>query len=184
MLDAAGKPLPEDSRATTDLANLISGRNSGLQALPDGRILVASVPAQFPLPASDTEIEPSLFLVSPTDKKIFRVPTAPGALPTDIRFTLAPDGKRVAVTESQKDAVAVVELATGKVDIISPAHDRWDTKALPAWKSGTELTFAALHEGKPSWMLWNVDGTNRCLSERWPPEATAKWMSKSEEKKP
>jgi hypothetical protein len=105
------------------------------------------------------------------------VPTAPGDLPVNLGFfTASPDGKRVAVVESETDAVAVVEIDSGKTQIISPPHPRWQCRTMPAWKSATELTFAALHDGGPAWMLWREGEPLRCISESWPKSSTAKWL--------
>ena len=47
---------------------------------------------------------------------------------------------------------------------------------MPAWKSATELTFAALHEGAPAWMLWSEGEPLRCISKSWPKSRTATWL--------
>jgi hypothetical protein len=112
------------------------------------------------------------------------VPTAPGDLPANLSFfTPSPDGKRVAIVESDTDAVAVVDLATGKTDIVSAAHPRWGGRTMPAWKSATELTFAALDKptGAPKWMYWIPDAGVRSISKTWPPDATRDWLNEKKD---
>lgn len=150
-----------------------------LQALPDGRVLFASQPVTLPVGGPGPELEPRLYLVSADGKSVEAVPTTTGDLPTNLGyFTASPDGRLVAVVESETDAVAVVELSTGKTQIISPPHPRWQCKTIPAWKSATELTFAALHGAadEPKWMLWTEGAGVRCISEKWPAVATADWL--------
>lgn len=155
-----------------------------LQVLSDGRVLFASQPVVLPIGGPGPELEPRLYLVSSDGKSVQAVPTTSGDLPTNLGyFTASPDGRLVAVVESETDAVAVVELSTGKTQIISPPHARWQCETIPAWKSATELTFAALHgaAGEPKWMLWTEGAGVRCISEKWPATATADWL---EHKKP
>ncbi len=148
-------------------------------ALPDGRVLFASQPATLPAPGDGLEVAPLLYTVTPDGKKVEVVPTAPGDLPANLGFfTLSPDGTRLAVVESDTDAVAVVELASGRVDVVSPAHAGWHCRTLPQWKSSTELTFAALQDGVPRWMLWTTSGELRCLSTSWDVTAAAEWLEK------
>lgn len=157
-----------------------------LSSLPDGRVLFASQPVTLPAPSDIVKIEPRLYVISANGKSVSAVPTAPGDLPTNLSFFVAsPDGKRVAVVESDTDAVAIVELSTGKTEIVSPAHPNWRCRTMPAWKSATELTFAALSSpaGNPQWMLWTEGAGIRSISEKWPAEATAKWLEKKEGQK-
>lgn len=157
-----------------------------LCALPDGRVLFASQPAILPAASEGFNLDPRLFAVSADGKAVSAIPTAPGDLPTNLSFFVAsPDGKRIAVVESDTDAVAVVELATGKTDIVSPAHRQWHCRTLPAWKSASELTFAGLSSptGNPQWMLWTQGGGVKSISEKWPADATRDWLEKKEEQK-
>jgi hypothetical protein len=165
--DRLGEPTP--------LATALQFNRPLLQVLADGRVLFASLPVTLPAVAPEPELAPRLFLAD--GKTVAPVPTAPGDLPANLGwFTAAPDGLRVAVVESETDAVAVVELATGATQILSPAHPGWQCRTLPAWKSAAELTFAALHEGAPAWQLWRSDGDTRVLSGNWPAEALANWL--------
>lgn len=159
------------------LATAIALSPPRLQALADGRVLFAGQPVTLPMSGARAELESRLFAVAADGSTVTPVPTAPGDLPVNLAyFAASPDGKRVAVVESETDAVAVVEVDTGKTQIISPPHPRWQCRTLPAWKSAAELTFAALRDGKPAWMLWTGSDDLRCLSEPWQAAATAKWL--------
>jgi dipeptidyl aminopeptidase/acylaminoacyl peptidase len=176
--------LIEKPKTSPALAMAITQLGSHLQVLPDGRALFACQPITFPATGSGLEQPPGLFLLSADGSTVTPVPTAPGDLPSNLRhFVVSPDGKRVAVVESETDAVAVVELETAKTTFVSPVHDLWQCRTLPSWKSATELTFAALHEGKPACMAWHADGTSRRLSTDWPAEATQDWLSERKEEK-
>lgn len=165
--DRLGEPTP--------LATALQFNRPLLQVLADGRVLFASLPVTLPAVTPDAELAPRLFLAD--GQTVVPVPTAPGDLPANLGwFTASPDGQRVAVVESETDAVAVVELATGATQILSPAHPGWQCRTLPAWKSATELTFAALHDGSPAWQLWQGEGNPRVLSGNWPAEALANWL--------
>ncbi len=161
------------------LAMAITLNRPVLQVLADDRVLFASQPVTLPATGSGPELEPRLFVISADGKTVQPVPAARGDLPVNLAyFTASPDGKRVAVVEGETDAVAVVEIDTGKTQIISPPHPRWQCRTIPAWKSATELTFAALRgtTDAPGWMLWSEDSGIRCLSEKWPATATAQWL--------
>ena len=188
VLGAEGKWLHADAEKEeadrikiTDLALALMPASPRVIALPDGRVLFAGQPATLPAPGAGPEVEPRLFLVSADAKTVTQVPTAAGDLPENLGyFAASPDGAHVAVVESGTDAVAVVHLETGKTEIISPAHPRWQGRTLPDWKAPTELTFAALHDGTPQWMLWKQGERVRCISEKWPAALTQEWL---EEKK-
>lgn len=185
MKKDAAAGTPDTLPAPTDLGMAILLDPPRLQALPDGSILFASQPAVLPAAGSGPEIDPRLFTVSADGKEMKSIPSAPGALPTNLSFFVAsPDGKLAAVVESGNDTVAVVDLATGSLEVISPAHQDWQCRTMPAWKSASELTFAALGKtGSPEWMLWSKAGGVRPISTKWPTEATAKWLKKEEPKK-
>ncbi|MCZ7641160.1 MAG: hypothetical protein M5U12_36995 [Verrucomicrobia bacterium] len=94
-------------------------------------------------------------------------------------FAPSPDGQRVAVVEAGTDAVAVLELATGKVSLLSPAHEGWKSRLIPAWRNPHELSFAALPSAtatRPELMLWRVDAPRRVLSEGWPGDVVKPWL--------
>lgn len=183
VLDDAGK-LAKPSEPRT-LATAITLNRPALQVLPDGRVLFASQPVTLPAVGAGTDLEPRLYLIAADGGSVQAVPTAPGDLPTNLgHFVAAPDGRHIAVVESETDAVAVVETDSGKTQLISPPHPQWQNRTVPAWKSATELTYAALHEGKPAWMLWSTaESTARCLSGSWSASYTAKWLNEDKESK-
>ena len=114
-----------------------------LAVLPDGAIFFASLPSATPaVPATAR-----LFLIDPArgkDARPVAVPADPRSLPGTLPlFAVPPDGKRVALVDGSKDAVAVPELATGKVDAVFPDLG-WKCRTLPAWRSIDQLAFAAL----------------------------------------
>ncbi len=169
------------------LATAIMLNHPHMQALADGRVLFASQPAVLPAAGTGPELEPRLYVISADGKEVSPIATASGDLPTNLGyFAASPDGKLVAVVESETDAVAVVKLSSGKTQIISPPHPRWQCETIPAWKSATELTFAALHgtAQEPKWMLWSEGAGLRCISAKWPATATAKWLEQKSETKP
>lgn len=179
-----GRLLKAESRAApATLATAVTLNRPALQVLADGRILFASHTVTLPSAGTGPEPEPRLFTISTDGGTVRAVPTTPGDLPTNLAwFAASPDGKRVAVVESETDSVAVVAVDTGKTQIISPPHPRWQSRTMPAWKSATELTFAALHEGSPAWVLWSETTGLRRLSDKWPAAATTKWLEQNSER--
>jgi len=181
LMKKSSEQTSEVMPAPTELGMAILLDPPRLQALPDGRALFASQPATLPATGSGPEINPKLFVVSADGKTLEAVATAPGALPTNLSFFVAsPDGKLAAVVESGNDAVAVIDLVTGASRVISPSHPDWRCRTMPAWKSATELTFAALEkpDSSPAWMLWSKSGGVRPISEKWPAQATGDWLKK------
>lgn len=166
------------------LANVLIPFLPRVNALPDGSVLFASQEASFPAQQLSTIPDSYLYRYMPgnrltEDSTVLRVPTAQGELPANLGyFSASPDGKRVAVVESDTDAVAVVEIETGNVVIISEPHPHAKCRTLPAWRNDNELTFARLDEksGKVEWVLWNTKGETRILNQDWPHEWTADWI--------
>jgi hypothetical protein len=159
------------------LATAITLNRPVVQVLADERVLFASQPVTLPATGTGPELAPRLYVIAADGSAVTPIPTAPGDLPVNLGFFIAsPDGRHVAVVESETDAVAVVEVDTGKTQIISPPHPRWQCRTMPAWKSAAELTFAALHDGAPAWMLWSKGAPLRCISESWSKTKTAKWL--------
>ncbi|MFZ4593382.1 MAG: hypothetical protein ACOYOF_03940 [Verrucomicrobiaceae bacterium] len=162
------------------LAMALLPGSASLRPLPDGRILFASQPITLPVVESRPKLEPLLHLISADGRSLSTIPTAPGDLPTDLNYLVpSPDGTHVAVVEAETDAVAIVELSTGKTEIISAPHSGWKCETIPAWKSATELTFAALGTDTrtPQWMLWSTANGTRSISDKWPATATTHWLS-------
>lgn len=167
--------VPATSSQPQTLATALVLNRSALQVLSDGRVLFASLPVTLPATEPDAEFAPRLFLAD--GRSVKAVPTAAGDLPTNLGwFVASPDGRRVAVVESETDAVAVVELATGATRILSPAHPGWQCRTLPAWRSSEELSYAGLTDDVPSLLLWRSDAGTRRLSADWPAESTASWL--------
>jgi hypothetical protein len=156
-----------------------------LAVLPDGRLLFASVAVT--LPARPSSIDPGarFFLLDPAlaDAPPAAVESTEGSLPEDWSvFALSPDGRLVAVVEGAADAVAVLDLGTGKVSIISPAHAGWKSRLIPAWRSARELSFAALPVAtatRPELILWEADAPQRILSQGWPDNIVKPWIEGS-----
>lgn len=184
VVNAAGALVkPQNSEETVTLATAATLRRPAMQVLLDGRVLFSSHLLTLPAAATNADPEARLFIISADGKSVQPVPTAPGDLPTDLAwFVASPDGKQVAVVESETDAVAVVAVDTGKTQIISAPHPRWRGRTMPAWKSATELTFAALHENAPAWVLWSEGASTRKLSASWPAAATENWLEEDREK--
>jgi hypothetical protein len=180
---AAGQALTNaPAIQTLALAAFHSDAPPRLAALPDGRILFTSAPIS--LPARESALNPafSFFLLDPArpDAPLEPVVIKGDSLPDDLSsFAVSPDGTRVAVVEGGTDAVAVLELATGQVEIISPAHGGWKAKLLPAWRNAQELTFAALPTPaakRPELMLWQPGAAPRTLSQGWPDRVVEGWL--------
>ncbi len=183
LLPAGGDALHERMlQGPVNLALAIIAGTPRVISLPDGRVLFASQPATLPVAGDGLEVAPLLYTVTPDGKKVQAVSTAPGDLPANLGFyAVSPDGRRLAVVESETDALAVVDLESGRTEILSPAHPDWQGRTMPQWKSATELTFAALHDGSPQWMLWTEGGGVKCISNTWKPSGTSGWLK---EKKP
>lgn len=175
VLDEGGHWIEKRDNPVT-LATAVTLNRPLMQVLADGRVLFASQPVALPA-AGAAELAPRFYVIAANGGAVTPVPTAPGDLPVNLGFfTASPDGRRVAVVESETDAVAVVEIGSGNTQLISPPHPLWQCRTMPAWKSADELTYAALHDGAPAWMLWQVNGETRCLSASWPKSSTAKWL--------
>lgn len=172
--------LGKDGETTEEsLATALMPFAPRLEVLADQSVLFASQTG--PLPAAELETLPgsALFRYLPESGQVVRVPTADGALPMNLGyFTASPDGKLVAVVESDTDAVAVVELASGKVELISKPHPNSKCRTLPAWRNARELSFARRNEklGRVEWLLWNVGGEIQVLNETWTDKNTANWI--------
>lgn len=92
-------------------------------------------------------------------------------------FAPSPDGRRLAVVESGTDAVAVIDLESGKSKLVSPPHPGWKSRLMPSWRNADEFSFATGDEatGRVRWMSWK-NGETRDLSENWPEQITKGWM--------
>jgi hypothetical protein len=180
--DDQGGLMAQDKVELETLAAGLCGSTERLKVLPDGRILFASQPVTLPALQPKSQVDSQLYLLSADGSEIKPLPVAPGSLPAfPDNFALSPDGKRLALVESEITAVAVVEIESGKTTLIAEPQAPWKCSTLPAWRSSSELGFAGLHKGKPHWMLWSAEAGTRCLSEKWPAEVTAEWLAKPKE---
>jgi hypothetical protein len=136
------------------------------------------------LPAAAGALDPGArfytFDLAKPDEAPVAVTIKEGSLPGDLSaFAASPDGRFVAVVESGTDVVAVLELATGRVKIVSPLHSGWKSRLIPAWRNSRELTFAGLPSAtgtRPELILWQADAPQRVLSKDWPERVVAPWL--------
>jgi hypothetical protein len=153
-----------------------------LHVLPDGRILFASIPITLPIRvnADSVPMDGRLFILdaAKTNAPLSEVAVKEGSLPADLNsFAVSPDGRFIAIVETETDVVAVFELATGKVEIIWPAHKGLKSRLIPAWRNNRELTFAAEGSAKrPELMIWEAGRQPRALSKDWPDEVVKGWL--------
>jgi len=173
LKDTGDLMTPQTCSPATTLAVTACSGVQRLAVLPDGRILFASVSLALPMATRSVPGIARLFLIDPAQGKDARpvaVPADPQSLPGTLQFfAVSPDGKRVALVDSSKDVVAVLELATGKVEVVSPDRG-WKCRTLPAWRSNDELAFAALPDkrsDRPEVMVWTAGNPARPISETW-----------------
>lgn len=172
-----GEVLP-GAEGDGELAYAIVAFAPRLAVLPDGAILFASHPAPLPAAANDLGENPRLYRLPAEGGTPVAVPTEDGALPMDLGyFVPSPDGSRVAVVESGTDAVAVIDLESGKSELVSPPHAGWKSRVMPSWRNAEEFTYATGDEesGRVRWMLWKA-GESRDLAKEWPEKITQGWM--------
>ncbi|MCB1229484.1 MAG: hypothetical protein KDN19_04420 [Verrucomicrobiae bacterium] len=171
---------------TEQLATVLVPFSPRVAVLPDDRVLFSGQPVTLPSAGADPNEQPRLFTVPAHGGPVVTVPTPEGALPMNLGyFVPSPDGRRVAVVESETDAVAVVDLTGGKSQLISSPHLGWKCRTLPGWKSDGEMSYAEVDpvSGKISWRLWREGETgSRNLSEDWPPDSLNEWLEKKEPK--
>jgi hypothetical protein len=129
------------------------------------------------LPARFYLIDPSLG----TNAAPVAIPSATGALPQDLAaFAPSPDGKRIAIVESGSDVVAVLDAATGALEVVSPNHGA-KSRTLPAWRGSDELYFAALPQPgatRPEISHWRRGSTPQVFSSAWPSEVVTGLVEK------
>lgn len=167
------------------LASALVTTPPALRVLPDGRTLLAAQPVTLPFLGGELTEAPKLYLLAADGLTLSPMPTAPGALPTDLsHFTLSPDGRRVAIVEGGTDAVALVELDSGKTDLIAPATEGWKCRTLPAWRTAEELVFAGVQEQKAVLMRWKDGAGVERFADGWDTHAQAKWSEAPEKSTP
>ena len=147
-----------------------------VRCLPDGRVLFAGVP--MTLPAAEVAGASRLFVASTsggTNSGPVAIPGDPASLPIDLAaYSVSPDGRRVAIAESGSDAVAVLDLSTGALEVVSPSRGA-KSRTLPAWRGAGELFYAALPmkgAARADWMRWTPGGgAPAAFSAGWPAAA-------------
>jgi len=180
VIDAAGALIAGD---TLPLALSGSGFTPRVRCLPDGRVLFAGFAMQLPAPATAPQ-ETHFFLIDPaqgTNAVAVTVPSPPGALPQDLAcFAPSPDGRQIAIVESGADAVAVLDVATGALEVVSPKRG-WKSRILPAWRDADELYFGALPESsstRPELLRWHKGVAPQVFSHGWTDEAADTLLGK------
>jgi hypothetical protein len=165
-VDAAGGFVTDDPRVLATIASIHPPR---VRCLPDGKLLVASVESQFPA-APNAQQETRFYLIDALGGVPSAIPTEAKALPMELaHFVPSPDGNWIAIVESGSDAVAVLNVATGALEVASP-NQGWKCRALPAWRGSDELYFAALPDAgakRPEWMGWSRGAKPRSFSAGW-----------------
>ena len=161
---------------TSELTMGISAFAPRVRCLADGRVLFASIPLQVPPPTNARWLPARFYLIDPalgTNAAPVAIPSATGALPQDLAaFAPSPDGKRIAIVESGSDVVAVLDVATGALEVVSPKHGG-KSRTLPAWRGNNELYFAALPQPdatRPEVLRWRQGSTPQVFSSAWPGE--------------
>jgi hypothetical protein len=169
----SGQPSEGDTLLLGTVAFAFAPR---VRCLPDGRVLFASQPLQLPASANSTS-EARFYVVDPargTKALPVAIASEPGALPADLAaFAVSPDGRHIAIGESGSDAIAVLEIATGRLEIVSAKRGARN-RTMPAWRGSDELYFAALPEAgarRPEWMCWRKGTTPEVFSAGWPDTA-------------
>jgi hypothetical protein len=161
----AGQSLPLGMNASTFTPRV--------KCLPDGRALFSGQPMQLPSPAL---VQPPsrFYLIDPaqgTNAAPVAIPSEAGSLPQDLAaFAPSPDGRTIAIVERGSDAVAVLDVKSGAVEVISPKRG-WNSKVLPAWRGPDELYFAALpaaSTNRPELFRWRRGGAPVAISTNWP----------------
>lgn len=147
-----------------------------LRCLPDGRVLFASLALSLPGGATASG-EARFYVVDPAEAGAVpkAIPSPAGALPQELAsFVPSPDGRRIAVVESGADTVALVNVATGALEVVSPPRKAGKCRTLPAWRGPGELYYAALPvEGaaRAEWMRWRAGAPAEPVSRAWPDAA-------------
>ena len=182
------KVIGSDGELTTNnaaqpLAINVATFEPRIRSLADGRVLFAGLQERLPAGAH-AEQEARLYLIDPalgTNAVPVAIPSPAGALPQDLAaFAPSPDGRQIAIVESGSDAVAVLDVATGGLEVVSPKHG-WKSTTLPAWRNANELYFGALPEAssrRPELMRWRKGSPPQVVSKSWPDEAVSILLKK------
>jgi hypothetical protein len=190
LQNPGNEQTPATCPGATDLATVAVSGPQRLALLPDGRILFASLAATCPAAADASEEGEQLFLLYPWPGGKARpvpVPVDPALWSGTLQhFVVSPDGKKVALVDGGRDAVAVLELATGKFGIVALDRGR-KCRTLPAWRSIDELSFVALPEEKserPEVMLLKLGQPARVISKSWDADILNAMLEKPKDNPP
>lgn len=176
ILDGSG--ASRDEPDSEDLAYAVVAFSPRLAVLPDGDVIFPSHPVNLPSSAGGLAESSLLYRLPAGGGPPVAVPVEAGALPMDLGyFVPSPDGRRLLIVESGSDSLALLELESGDVRILSGPSPGWKTRLMPSWRSSNEFTYAVGDErnGRVRWMLWK-DGESRDLSADWPEPITRGWM--------
>jgi hypothetical protein len=175
----AGQKLPLSMNASTFTPRV--------KCLPDGRALFAGQSLQLPSPAEAASAA-HFYLIDPalgTNATPVAIPGEAGSLPQNLAaFAPSPDGRQVAIVESGSDSVAVLDVKTGALDVVSPKRG-WKSKVLPAWRSTNELYFAALpasSTNRPELFRWRKGSAPQAVSTNWPDAVVNSLLEKPNQK--
>lgn len=166
VVDAAGGIVVEDP---VPLATISSTHPPRVQCLANGKTLVASVDSHFPA-APNVPQETRFYLMDAAGGEPTAIPTEAKALPMELaHFAPSPDGNWIAIVESGSDAVAVLNVATGGLEVVSP-NQGWKCRTLPAWRGSGELYFAGLPDtgsARAEWLRWRRGAKPQRFSAGW-----------------
>lgn len=184
VIDTNGALVAGDTLPLTMNASTFAPR---VRCLSDGRVLFAGNPLQLPAPATAVT-SVSFYLIDPTmgtNAVPVTIPSQPGSLPQDLAsFVPNSNGRQIAIVESGSDAVAVLDVATGALEVISPKRG-WKSKILPAWRGTDELYFAALPESssaRPELFRWRKGSAPQVVSTNWPAAVVNSLLEKPSER--
>jgi Tol biopolymer transport system component len=160
-----------------------SGFTPRVRCLPNGRVLFSGFQQQLPAPALAAR-ESRFFLIDPslgTNAVPLAIPSAPSALPQELAyFAPSPDGRQIAIVESGSDVVALLDVTTGALEVVSPKRGG-KSRALPAWRGNDELYLAALPQpgsARPELLRWHRGSASQVFSSSWPDEVVTGLVEK------
>lgn len=97
--------------------------------------------------------------------------TAADALPAGLgSVAVSPDVTQAAVVEHARDAVAVVDLATGRVEPVAAATGDAKCGTLPAWRNDRKLLIQTRRlngAAQDTWAIWQRGKPLRWLDDTW-----------------
>ena|GEM_PF-2076265 len=122
------------------LVEVIVSKSSRVRCLSDGSILFNAAQRDFPS-VKKTAVPEAIYKLSTDGKSLSRIQTSQD-LPDDLQyFEPNQDATKIAVPGT-KGSVAVVDVASGNVEMIENAGDN-SLKIAPSWRTSDELCYAA-----------------------------------------